>query len=266
MKDFTIDIYTELLTALKDANYQFLSFSDYLQQHNKGKYIMLRHDVDDRKNFSLKFARIQHILGIRATYYFRIIPASFDEQVIKEIYHLGHEIGYHYEDMDIVQGDPDKAIQLFERHLNILRNIVPVNTICMHGSPKSSYDNKDIWEKYNYKDFAVIGEPYFDIDFDDVFYITDTGRMWDGHKVSIRDKVRSNTYKKTYHSTRQIIDAIRQDDFPDRVMMNFHPQRWTNNKWLWYQESIIQRIKNNIKRFLVKKQIPNSNVFPVVYK
>jgi hypothetical protein len=252
MRDFTLDIYIELLSALKNAGYQFLSFSDYLQKERSGKYIMLRHDVDNRKDFSLEFARIQHAIGIRATYYFRMVPASFDAGVIKEIYRLGHEIGYHYEDMDFVKGDPDKAIGLFEKHLAMLRNIVPINTICMHGSPKSAYDNKDVWKKYSYKNYGIIGEPYFDIDFNSVYYITDTGKMWDGHKVSVRDKVKSKTFKQTYHSTRQIIDGINQGAFPDKVMINFHPQRWTNNKWLWYKDSTIQLLKNNIKRFLVK--------------
>ena len=59
----------------------------------------------------------------------------------------------------------------------------------MHGSPLSKYDNKKIWEKYDYRDFGIIGDPSFDIDYDEVFYITDTGRAWNNSNVSIRDKV-----------------------------------------------------------------------------
>ena len=54
----------------------------------------------------------------------------------------------------------------------------PVKTICMHGSPLSKWDNRDLWKRYNYRDFGIIAEPYFDLDFDEVFYITDTGRSW----------------------------------------------------------------------------------------
>jgi hypothetical protein len=46
----------------------------------------------------------------------------------------------------------------------------------MHGSPRSKFDNKELWSKYNYRDLGIIGEPFFDIDFDDFFYLTDTGR------------------------------------------------------------------------------------------
>ena len=39
------------------------------------------------------------------------------------------------------------------------------------------------------EDFGIIAEPYFDVDFDDVLYLTDTGRRWDGDEFNIRDKV-----------------------------------------------------------------------------
>jgi hypothetical protein len=58
----------------------------------------------------------------------------------------------------------------------------------MHGSPLSKYDNKMLWGKYDYHDFGIIGEPYFDVNFEEVLYLTDTGRRWDGKAVSVRDK------------------------------------------------------------------------------
>ena len=59
----------------------------------------------------------------------------------------------------------------------------------MHGSPLLEWDHRLIWEKYDYRDFGIIGEPYFDVDFGDVLYLTDTGRRWDGDAFNIRDKV-----------------------------------------------------------------------------
>lgn len=66
------------------------------------KTIILRHDVDKLPENSLRFAQIQHELGIRGSYYFRMVPESFDTDIIKQIANLGHEIGYHYEDIDLV--------------------------------------------------------------------------------------------------------------------------------------------------------------------
>jgi len=250
MLDFSVDIYRSLLDTLKGAGFQFQTFAGFLTSPAQ-KAVMLRHDVDDRKLHSLEFARIQHEKGIIGTYYFRMVPESFDESVIREIHSLGHEVGYHYEDMDFANGDPHRAVQLFENHLKKLRQIVPVSTICMHGSPRSKYDNKDVWKHYNYKDFDIIGEPYFDLNFQEIFYLTDTGRRWDGHKVSVRDKVEDH-FGLSFHGTCEIIEKIKQGDFPDQVMFNFHPQRWTNNYSLWLKEKYTQNLKNVVKYWLIK--------------
>lgn len=256
MRDFTLSVYQDLLDELKKAGYEFQTFRDYLAQPLK-RVILLRHDVDDRKLHSLAFARIQHQKGIVGSYYFRMVPQSYDEAVIREIHDLGHEIGYHYEDMDFAKGDPHRAIQLFEQHLAQLRRIVPVSTICMHGSPRSPFDNKDVWKHYKYHDYGIIGEPYFDLDFNRVFYMTDTGRRWDGSSVSVRDKVNTH-YRLRYHSTQEIIGAIRKGELPDQVMINFHPQRWTDNPRLWWTDKYQQKVKNAVKYWLIKIRSGNS--------
>ena len=168
--DFTLKKYRELLIALKGYG-----------------NIILRHDVDKKPLNSLKTARIEHELGWKSIYYFRAVPESWDEDIIKEIASLGHEIGYHYESLATCKGDIDMAYNDFCVNLERLRKIAPVNSICMHGTPKSPWDSKDIWGKYDYKNLGILFEPYLDTDFSSTFYITDTGRRWDGYKVSRRD-------------------------------------------------------------------------------
>jgi hypothetical protein len=98
MRDFTIRTYHLLLSALKDKGYQFQPFRDFLKSP-ASRIIILRHDVDARKMNSLRTARIENGLGIKGTYYFRMVPESFDEGVIREIAGMGQEVGYHYEDV-----------------------------------------------------------------------------------------------------------------------------------------------------------------------
>lgn len=250
LRDFSLLTYRLLLDSLQEAGFQFQTFSDFLNSP-ANKAIILRHDVDARKLHSLEFAGIQKDKQIVGTYFFRMVPQSFDAGVIREIYDMGHEIGYHYEDMDFAKGDPQKAIKLFEQHLEKLRKIAPVATICMHGSPRSQYDNKDVWKHHNYRDHGIIGEPYFDLDFKNVFYLTDTGRRWDGQQVSVRDKV-ENHFDLSFHTTREIIDCINKGRFPDKVMFTFHPQRWTDDYFLWLKEKHIQVLKNSVKYWLIK--------------
>lgn len=252
MRDFTLTAYRQLLDAFLEAGYAFQTFSDYLRQPQP-KVILLRHDVDARKLHSLRFAQIQHEKGIVGSYYFRMVPQSYDEGVIRAIYDLGHEVGYHYEDMDFAKGDPHRAIQLFEQHLERLRRIVPVNTICMHGSPRSPYDNRDVWKHYRYQDYGIAGEPYFDIDFRQVFYLTDTGRRWDGRSVSVRDKV-DDHFGLTFRTTFDIVAAVGRGQFPQRAMLNFHPQRWTDNRLLWLADKYQQYAKNMVKYWLIQRR------------
>jgi hypothetical protein len=249
--DFTIITYKKLLIELIDKDFVFQTFDEFIREP-KSKSIILRHDVDLLPHNSLSFAKIQAQNKVKGVYYFRAVPQSWDEKVIKEISDLGHEIGYHYECLTTTSGDLEKGIKDFEKNLNALRKLAPVSTICMHGSPMSRHDSKDLWKEYNYKDFGIIGEPYFDIDFTKVLYLTDTGRKWDGDKVSVRDKVNSNFGAK-FHSTDDIIEAAQNKKLNHQIMFTFHPQRWNDNKYLWTKELIAQCIKNKIKElFFVK--------------
>ena len=132
-----------------------------------------------------------------------------------QISELAYEIGYLYEDVDFVvkrerlNGKRQKleknelidlAYESFCNNLAKMRGVADIKTICSHGSPRSKYDNRIIWSqrdafgrKYDYKTLGIIGEPYFDINWNDFGYLTDTGRRWNG--VAIRDKVKCQMSK-----------------------------------------------------------------------
>jgi len=254
--DFTIKTYEHLLTALKESGYIFQTFAEFIESPAE-KAIVLRHDVDAKKWNSYHFAKIQAGMEIKGTYYFRMIRKSFSKRVIREIATMGHEIGYHYETLNTSGGDVDKAYAEFCRKLEIFRKLVPIKTICMHGSPLSKYDNRSIWEKYDYKELGIIGEHYLDIDFNKVLYLADTGRRWDGGKVSIRGKVQradslSSVSRPPYRSTNDIIKAANAGRLPNQIIFTFHPQRWTNKPIPWMKDFIWQNTKNQVKRLLVR--------------
>ncbi len=252
--DFTLKKYARLLEALKGAGYTFQTFGEYLLQPAEGKVIIMRHDVDLLPENSLATARMEAKEGIKAVYYFRAVPESWNEPIIHKIAQWGHEVGYHYESLTTCQGQVDAAYKDFCRNLERLRALVPVKTICMHGSPRSPYDSKDIWKNYSYKDLGILGEPYFDVDFSQMFYLTDTGRRWDGYKYSRRDKVaQQERWTKeglVFHSTDDIINAISQGILPEKIMFTTHPQRWTDNKIAWVKELVLQNVKNVVKRMI----------------
>lgn len=258
--DFTLEIYRELLSALSKKGYQFLTFEQYCQLKASlpKKFVILRHDVDLKAINSLQTAQVEHELGVKASYYFRVVPQSNKPEIIRAIAALGHEIGYHYEDMAVADGNVEKAIAHFQEQLAYFRQYYPVRTICMHGAPTSKWDGRDLWKYCDYLAQGIIGEPYFDVDFSEVFYLTDTGRCWDGYKVSVRDKIPMYQDQWTeqglvYHHTDDVLCAVEQSTLPPCIMMTTHPQRWTNKPIEWTRELILQTIKNWVKRlFFVK--------------
>lgn len=255
--DFTLNKYRLLLSTLLESGYEFKSFKDYLESPEFGKTIILRHDVDLKPKNSLATAKIEHELGWKAVYYFRAVPESWDESIIRKIASLGHEVGYHYESLTTCNGDLDAAYRDFCQNLEKLRSIVPVRSICMHGSPKSKWDSKDIWKKYDYHELGIEFEPYFDTDFSKTFYLTDTGRRWDGFNVSVRDRIPVHQDRwcregLVFHSTDDVIDAARENKLPDTIMITTHPQRWTDNTAEWWLEFFVQNVKNVVKYFIRK--------------
>jgi hypothetical protein len=257
MCDFTVKKYNRLLRGLLEQDYPFQTFHEFLEAPAH-RSIVLRHDVDKRPRNSLVFARIERDLGLKGTYNFRAVPESWDVGIIREIASLGHEIGYHYENLATCGGDYDRAFEDFRRNLEKLRALVPVRTITMHGSPRSKHDSRELWKRYSYRELGIIGEPYLDVDFSKVLYLTDTGRRWDGSKVSIRDRVDPSMYlnlARSGHpirSTDDIILAAKAGVLPGRIMINIHPQRWHQRPIPWLGELVFQNTKNLVKRAMVK--------------
>ena len=260
--DFTLRIYRKLLTTLQHSGYRFVTFEQYceslLEERKEEPFVILRHDVDLKAKNSLRTAQIEHELGIKASYYFRVVPQSNQPEIIRAITALGHEIGYHYEDMAIAQGDAEQAFAHFKKQLAYFRQFYPVRTICMHGAPTSKWDGRELWKHYDYRQEGIVGEPYFDVDFSHVFYLTDTGRCWDGYKVSVRDKIPQYQDQWTakgwvYSTTQQLIRAIQKKQLPPRIMITTHPQRWTDNLLAWLKELVMQSVKNAIKRIFYVK-------------
>ena len=215
MKDFTIDKYKKLINALVDLGFTFLTFREWIELRNlPPKTVILRHDIDKKIDNALSFAEFEKNLNVRTTFYIRMNPCLFQPKKIKDIANFLHEVGYHYTDFVDSRGNPNTAINLFENNLEKFRKVVPVFTIAMDGSPLSKYDNRDIWNHYDYRDFDIIGEPYFDFLDENVnepdgnkFYFTDTAGMWDGDKYNVRDKSigRSSNGKVKVHTTDDLI-------------------------------------------------------------
>lgn len=248
--DFTLKKYEELLLAVMDSGYTVQTFEDFIRKP-EARAVVLRHDVDRRAINATWLGKIEHSLGLRASYYFRVVPESNDKRVIEEIVSLNHEVGYHYEDLGMSKGNYEEAYQNYLTNLDYFRKFYPVTTVCMHGSPENRIDNRSIWNKYDYKKDGIIAEPYFDVDYDEVFYVTDTGRAWNKKSVIVRDKVETK-FDIPIKSIDHMMELIKNNKMPDKVIISTHPHRWFDVGPLWFNELVMQNIKNVVKAVLVR--------------
>lgn len=240
--DFTVEKYKELLVALK-----------------KHGHFSLRHDVDLYPERSLEIAKVEAKEGMTATYYFRAMHFDSHAETIKAIVALGHKAGYHYENLTTCNGNLEEAYKDFCNNLERLRRLVPVGTACAHGSPRSPWNSQDIWNRYDIHSLSIDYEPMMDTDFSQTLYLTDTGRRWDGYKVSVRDKVPQYQELWTseglvFHYTDDIIRALNEPSHPihrKKLLINTHPQRWMPFGINWMMEASIQNVKNIAKRIIV---------------
>ena len=249
--DFTLNKYQELCQVIL-KNYKIFTVFDYLTQKPDGNIAVVRHDIDRKIMNSLYMAQREHAMGIHSSYYFRY-PYTFKPDIIKKIRDLGHEIGYHYEVLSKAKGDYKKAITLFQSELQAFRKICPIDTICMHGSPLSKYNNRDLWNVYDYQSYGISGEAFlsFEQKNTDIHYLTDTGRTWSG-KHTLRDVIKTESAEVdpvSLESTDDLMQWLGQGT-RKKLYLTVHPERWSSNVGEWLVWSFLDFGMNGGKRVL----------------
>jgi len=271
--DYTFNKLHELCKVISNSQYVPLTIEEYLSSEKKPeRFIIIRHDIDLEPAYSLKLAKIEKEFGITSTYYFRATEDVFQPDIIKSIADLGHEIGYHYEVLDKAKGDYDQAIKIFKEELNKFRQVYDVKTICPHGSPIigtlspysflgictiiktilqggdvfTSWKNQDLWGKYDFKLFDIIGDAYLSIDFGRIMYFSDTGRNWNSTRYKIKDVVDNSVSQISevkINCTDDIIELIKQEEIKN-IYILIHANHWKDNFGSWLRWLILLYIRN----------------------
>lgn len=261
MLDFTHSAYARYLEAISSSYACIPTVRAYLSAEQKPtQFCILRHDVDRAPKNALRIAQLESARGLAATYYFRVRRSAFAPAIIKEISDLGHEIGFHYESLSSTGGDMQRAVELFRSELQRIRELAPVDTVAMHGSPLSKHDNRELWKdrKRHHvltEELGILGEVYLDVDYSDMAYVTDTGRNWRcDNRTNIRDHV-SSQISADFKNSGELIVALQQAQYP-KLVLQTHPERWHNNAAGWLLQLTIDCMTNNVKailRFRVSK-------------
>lgn len=248
--DFTLGKFCDIVDAGLDADYNVGGVSDLFEGKLDTPFIVLRHDVDRRPGQALDMARAEAKRGIRASYYFRYVPSSFDEDIIREIAAMGHEVGYHYEDWYAKRYDLAAAKAHFEEQIARLNAIdgVTVGTICMHGSPLSRDNNMTIWDHISFEDYGL-KDCIMSQDYSGFAFFTDSGRTFGETSANLRDELGNADLYPDVKTTPDVCQFIR-DKRADKIMVSCHPERWTDKPVAWSSQFAKDQAVNMIKRGL----------------
>lgn len=265
--DFAYDVYERLIEAALENDHRVLTVRDYVSSDAlPERFLILRHDVDRKPENALDMARIEAEAGVSATYYFRAIDKTYEPELITAVEELGHEVGYHYEDLDRADGDLGEACDSFAAHLEQFREFVDIDTVSMHGNPLTPHDNRDLWEETNLDDHDLLGEVYLSVDFSDVVYFSDSNRTWYDEKTIVNDwPVGPSTKPVQVRSTPDLIELIESRRIP-RFYLLAHPNRWAGSKGEWVREFSKDVLTNigkwglyHVRSLRGTDQTPNSN-------
>jgi len=276
---FTFRSYRKLLDTALQHGFSIHGIEKYLANRKdgfipEGKFIALRHDVDYFPKRALELAKIEAEYGLSTTYYVRRRFFDNNVELIREIAGLKHQIGYHYEEVDIHQKAPNLQIErdavgfFIGSLLDLDRLGFPIRTVCPHGNPLTDVDNRQVVHLFRDEGFLdkiaftydrdeiktkiadrLLGDASIDItgkDFD--LYIPDTGRF--NPKYNLKDRIDDCpiTGIKSIDSLNQILE---QGQYC-RIYMNMHPDRWSGKTTTWLFDFAFDTAKNIAKKYMGK--------------
>ena len=177
--DFSLRHYEECLKKAVDEKYSFLPMAEKLRTKEQ-KIICLRHDIDHHLSLAMNFAKIEHKLGIRATYFIRMhgrYNTLFHEnaQILKKFVDMGHEIALHH-DADFARLIGADAEQLTKAAKAMLETVISKNIqgLSTHEPNKS----KDVITDDKLAAFGFTYQAYADAFIKDMKYISDSSSRW----------------------------------------------------------------------------------------
>ena len=138
-----IQSYRAMLEILRETGLPAITHLEaYRKRSSDGRYLCIRHDADHSLEMAVQMARIEHDLGIEASYYL-LPPGDYDKdenyygnlrsgavrhaarlkEAALEIVSLGHEIGLHNDFVQLSTKVNRPVVDLIAAELDYFRGI-----------------------------------------------------------------------------------------------------------------------------------------------
>ena len=172
--------------------------------------IILRHDFDTEMDSALPFARMEHGLNIKSSYYFLLTARSYNlysehcRNILREVISLGHEIGLHF-DASIYPNDRLEEAFLEEKGLLEVITMQEMYSMSLHDPAQDGtypYFN-NIVNAYNWNIFSSKN------------YFSDSGFSFKATADQIITEAEHDIVQMLLHPT---IYCIRNEEEPPSVI------------------------------------------------
>ena len=194
MIDFTYDSYKDLLRLIGDSGYEF---ANYHNNDSIEKPCILRHDIDSDLEAAYKMATLEHSLGISSTYFvllrtnFYNVFSKQSSVTLDEISKLGHEIGLHFDETQILndQINAEDFASEIVKDAELLSKAIgrTISTVSFHRPSKEKLDANYCIEG--------IENSYSKKYFKEYKYLSDSRMEW---REDVAGIISSKEYKKIH--------------------------------------------------------------------
>lgn len=229
---FTYQSYGALLEKLREHGYEA---ADYESWRQKGRCVILRHDVDNDIQKAVEMARFEREQGVASTY-FVLLTSNFYNvfsgescQALHEIISCGHQIGLHFDEVRYpgLAGDMAGIGKKIAEEAEILGRAIgqSVNTVSMHRP------SKEILEA----DLQIPGiiNSYGKVFFKDFKYMSDSRRRW---REPVEEIVASEQYEKLHVLTHAFWYNRQELDLHDSVAR--YVNEGNRQRYFWFKDNI----------------------------
>ena len=138
---FAYSDYRALINSLHERHYAFVDYHNY---EKNTRCVILRHDIDNSIDKSVKLAELEAELGVKSTYFVLLTSDFYNPSSKKSIeglhriQKLGHEIGLHFDEM--AYDDLEDVVGAIQKEAKLLSEIlgIPITTVSMHRPSNES--------------------------------------------------------------------------------------------------------------------------------
>jgi len=244
------DDYRKLLETIS-AYFEIVRLRD---GEGKRKRCLLRHDVDNTLDGSVRIAEIEHDFGVSSTYFMLHTAPYYEKEDFidrcKHIQKMGHEVGFHNNIINFCIENPGfTPKQVLEKELRFLReNNIEVYGTSSHGSAlcrRKGYTNYEVFKEcvrpYTKRTSSVEGIPLHTLSLSDYglyeayflfhdYYITDStsGGPWRCLNKKEHDEWVPNFLKmKRIPRIRRLVRDLGKSDRVKNIQFLTHATHWS---------------------------------------